>query len=233
MITKAIQKRRAYNRARYAAIKSGEWVVHKHGVPKEENRVVCSHCGKTFLRPPSNQRSGNQYCGMDCMAKAYVGRNLGASHPNHKGTKTKPCVTCGKPNERPMWMWKYNEQVFCDSKCFGKWKSLNWSGENNPSWKGGKHHYYGPNWKRQARRTRHRDNHKCRRCGVDESELRRALDVHHLKPFRFFGLENYKKANMLVNLVSLCENCHHTVEHYSERNQQWDWGEIIAECGGS
>jgi len=34
------------------------------------------------------------------------------------------------------------------------------------------------------------------------------LDVHHIVPFREFGLENYKKANRLENLISLCHSCH-------------------------
>ena len=230
MPTKDVEKRRAYNRKRDAAIRSGEWIVQKGGVPRKTTPIKCSHCGKSFYRPLGNQSPGRQYCGRKCMAKAYVGRNVGEKHPRFKGTETRLCLTCGKPNERPHWMWRDGQLVFCDSKCFGKWKSLNWGGENNPCWRGGKHYYYGANMVRQARRTRHRDDHKCRRCGIDESELRRALDVHHLKPFRFFGLENYKKANMLTNLVSLCGTCHTTIEHYSEKNQQWTREEIIAGC---
>ena len=45
----------------------------------------------------------------------------------------------------------------------------------------------------------------------------RSHDVHHLVPFRSFGYvpgvnENYKLANELANLVTLCRACHRRVE---------------------
>ena len=42
----------------------------------------------------------------------------------------------------------------------------------------------------------------CQGCGKTGAESGRALDVHHLQPFRFSG------DNSLDNLVALCRSCH-------------------------
>jgi predicted HNH restriction endonuclease len=34
------------------------------------------------------------------------------------------------------------------------------------------------------------------------------MEVHHIIPFRHFGIEGYLAANALENLVSLCRACH-------------------------
>jgi 5-methylcytosine-specific restriction endonuclease McrA len=91
-------------------------------------------------------------------------------------------------------------------------------GEKGPNWKGGKVKYYGPNWRHQRTKARERDGYKCRHCGVSQKSLGRRLDVHHIKPFRSFGYifgqnDNYKIANELSNLISLCPNCHKAVEN--------------------
>lgn len=65
---------------------------------------------------------------------------------------------------------------------------------------------YGDNWSVQKRRARKRDNFTCRRCGVTEEEYGKRLSVHHKKPFVLF--DNYKEANKLENLISVCEPCH-------------------------
>jgi len=90
---------------------------------------------------------------------------------------------------------------------------------------------YGPNWETQRNAARARDGYRCRQCGKPETtpspigdlpigEGRgggRQHDVHHLVPFRSFGYvpgvnENYKLANELDNLVTLCRACHRRVE---------------------
>jgi predicted HNH restriction endonuclease len=34
------------------------------------------------------------------------------------------------------------------------------------------------------------------------------LDVHHIIPFRKFGIDRYREANKISNLISLCNSCH-------------------------
>jgi len=36
--------------------------------------------------------------------------------------------------------------------------------------------------------------------------------VHHLRPFRCFGLSRHLEANALTNLIALCHSCHRKAE---------------------
>ena len=61
--------------------------------------------------------------------------------------------------------------------------------------------------------------------GVREERDGVVLDVHHKKPFKTFGYvpgmnENYKQANALGNLVTLCKACHGKSEQEGARQQQ-------------
>ena len=90
---------------------------------------------------------------------------------------------------------------------------------------------YGPNWEQQRNAARARDGYQCRQCGKPElpapggggsrfangGEGGRQHDVHHHLPFRTFGYlpgvnENYKQANALDNLITLCAACHQRAE---------------------
>jgi DEAD/DEAH box helicase domain-containing protein len=81
---------------------------------------------------------------------------------------------------------------------------------------------YGPNWQQQRRRALERDGYRCRTCGaqgrqVDDEEQGTLLHVHHIRPFRDYGYtpganENYRVANQLENLVTLCPSCHRRAE---------------------
>jgi DEAD/DEAH box helicase domain-containing protein len=86
---------------------------------------------------------------------------------------------------------------------------------------------YGPNWEQQRRAARTRDGYRCRQCGKPEAlppvegssaaGEGRQHDVHHIIPFRSFGYvpgvnENYRQANDLDNLLTLCRECHTRIE---------------------
>jgi DEAD/DEAH box helicase domain-containing protein len=77
---------------------------------------------------------------------------------------------------------------------------------------------YGPNWEIQRNAARARDVFRCVQCGKSEtSEGGRQHDVHHILPFRSFGYipglnENYRLANDLDNLQTLCRACHARAE---------------------
>lgn len=60
---------------------------------------------------------------------------------------------------------------------------------------------YGPGWKQQKQKARERDK-VCRHCGKTPEENGRALDVHHINPYRYSG------DNRLENLICLCRSCH-------------------------
>jgi 5-methylcytosine-specific restriction endonuclease McrA len=84
------------------------------------------------------------------------------------------------------------------------------SGSENPNWRGGKAVYYGPGWKAVKAQVRERDR-RCRECGKAPAENGRALDVHHIEPFRFSG------DNSLSNLVALCRSCHMRADDHGRK----------------
>jgi 5-methylcytosine-specific restriction endonuclease McrA len=57
----------------------------------------------------------------------------------------------------------------------------------------------------------------CCQCCSKVQKKGRALDVHHIIPFRVFGYirnqnDLYKQANDLTNLITLCQQCHAKAE---------------------
>lgn len=168
--------------------------------------VACQTCGKVWQTQKSHQR---KYC-----SKACSGKHATLIKKNQKYT-ARICKHCGKPFEG---IGRLARRLFCDEHC----RSAYLSGVSRDEYMAvieattdemrimaG---YRGPNWKQQRYNARHRDRYCCQRCGVSEKQLGCELSVHHIKPFREFGLEGYKSANALSNLVSLCSPCHKRVE---------------------
>ena len=81
---------------------------------------------------------------------------------------------------------------------------------------------YGPNWSQQRRKVLERDGYRCRTCGGGASNLSIEekgilLHIHHIRPFRDYGYipgvnENYRQANEIDNLITLCPSCHRRAE---------------------
>lgn len=87
-------------------------------------------------------------------------------------------------------------------------------GAEVPNWKGGctpdrQAFYTSHEWATACAEVWRRDNAKCQRCGIDESE--RQLHVHHIVSFAVLELRAVPS-----NLVLLCVKCHHFV--HSKRN---------------
>lgn len=63
---------------------------------------------------------------------------------------------------------------------------------------------YGPSWREQRRKALERADYQCEHTGISQEKHKekygKGLDVHHIKPFREFGVENHKEANRLDNL---------------------------------
>jgi hypothetical protein len=174
-------------------------------------KMICKVCGKEYEIQKYRLKESS-CCSRACSASL----GLLSRWSGEKETVFVNCNFCKKQKEVLKWDYEQKkkrgqEHFYCNSKCFGEWKSFNWGQENNPSWKGGYAPYYGANWKRQARKARARDGHKCCRCGVNESELGRSLDVHHIVRFADFN-GDWQQANKLSNLISYCHSCHMRVE---------------------
>lgn len=83
---------------------------------------------------------------------------------------------------------------------------------------------FGRNWGNQREKAIQRDNEKCQRCGMTreqhKEEYGRDLDVDHLVPRRIckerYGNNFWKKANKLVNLKTLCRECHGHIDKKKE-----------------
>lgn len=174
---------------------------------KYQVSMTCDWCNKTFQKPPSAIKDHNFCCRKCC--RAWQGANgiVGYKYAQVEVT----CATCGKVFSRQKNAVERSKNQYCGKECFYKAHQDNMAGELNPAWRGGFDPYYGPNWKRQSRRARNRDNHTCQRCGITEADLERKLHVHHKIPLREFD-RNFRKANALANLVSLCPSCHIALE---------------------
>ena len=176
----------------------------KAWIQKDKPRILCEWCGKEFLVSPVREESA-KFCSPECYQKWRTTERIGMRGDPPVGVE---CSWCGAKLQRKPARIKRSEHHFCDTVCMGKWRAENVVGEAHPLFLGGREPYYGANWKRQRRIRRKKDNHTCQGCGMTEDELGRAMDVHHIMPFRKFGLEEYKQANRLDNLVSLCPACH-------------------------
>lgn len=87
------------------------------------------------------------------------------------------------------------------------------AGANNPNWRGGYSHRYGPGWSVVREKVRERDE-VCQHCGHDGSERR--LEVHHIVPVRVFRQTpelSIEDAHDEENLVLLCNRCHGRADH--------------------
>lgn len=69
--------------------------------------------------------------------------------------------------------------------------------------------YYGANWDKQRLSALKRDNFRCQTCGISNKDI--TLHVHHIQPFRTFE-GDYRSANQLDNLATLCPSCHRRAE---------------------
>ena len=182
---------------------------------------ICATCGKATKRKKSrSERLNLAFCSKGCNQEYRKANPVsGPKHHQYIERTKYTCDYCGKSVFRlPSRVRKY---VFCDVACRLEWQreSGYMQGEKSPTWLGGHEDSRGPGWRRQRRAARKRDKFTCQRCGITTKEAGKALDVHHIRPYREFG-GDWKSANHLDNLVSLCNSCHQIVE--------WESGARIA-----
>lgn len=162
---------------------------------KKTYTYKCTNCGSETEDYPSRKRD-IKFCSKKCHIE-YQRRN----------SITKICKFCGNKFEV---LYARRHKKYCNHQCY--LNMLRMGGENHVCWKGGCAYYYGPNWQTQSEKARKRDNYTCQSCGKHQNDNYRDLDVHHIKRFQEFGLKNYKKANLLSNLITLCPSCHNKIE---------------------
>lgn len=185
------------------------------------DEVECANCGKTLKRAKwERERYPNQFCDYQCAAEWRQEHVSGENHPQWVEYPTLECEICGKPfTVRPA---KAEVQRFCSRACRATWQSEAYQGEGNPLWKGLKTSYMGANWPEQRMKAVIRDQARCQHPGCETTDPAmiekegRGLDVHHLTPREEFieGDElDWKRANRLENLITLCSVHHKVWEH--------------------
>lgn len=174
--------------------------------PDAKSSTPCPECGKEFTFYKSWPR---KYCSRSCAAKNSI-----SNIPNWQPTAYQAvCEQCGKEFTTTP---SNTRGRFCSSRCHGDWlREHAPRGEDHANWRGGYAPYYGANWRQQRRAARRRDKYTCQHCAITENELGKSLDVHHIR--RFGDFTDYKEANKLKNLISLCPTCHATEEWSSRR----------------
>jgi hypothetical protein len=180
---------------------------HAHRARRDPSNglsAVCAECGAAYK--PWKYGRVRLYCSQQCAGRATIA-NIPTWAPS---AFMATCEQCGASYQTTP---KATRGRFCRRACFAAWMAAGNapSGEDSPNWHGGYLPYYGGSWRRARRQARDRDG-RCMVCGVTPKELGKSLDVHHLIPFRTFGVERHLEANAPSNLVTLCPPCHTRLE---------------------
>lgn len=177
---------------------------------KRRVKVNCAQCGKEIEIVPSRM-ADKVFCSPECVGK----HTCDMRWAQGAELAEVECAYCGKSKTIPAWEFRERAKrgqmrFFCDRTCFGKWKSANWSLENNPSWKGG-WTPHGKGWSIIAEQVRLEQGYECADCGVSQETTGKKLDVHHIVPARLF--KRKADASTRPNLVALCHRCHMAREY--------------------
>lgn len=175
-------------------------------------KYICENCKKEFPARECDKRGKRVFCSMKCQHEWRVGK----TNTTKKKGIYKNCPICDKvfycyPSEQ-------KSKKTCSRECKGNYENLKGihQKENCNFWKGGYDSYRGKNWYKQRNEARKRDSNTCQICGKTEKEQGYSMIVHHIVPFRFF-VNDYKEANKLINLKTVCHNC-----HAKQESHQWD-----------
>lgn len=194
------------SKQKYCSAKCGFKARIRPAKPEKKTIFTCINCGKEFETWTYRQQ---KCCSKRCASKMSTG------HP--KPTKqrpdnfvTKKCLICKKPYTIHKIFIEKRKSNFCSRDCQAEYFSIERRGERNPNWTGGHTSDYGPNWERQKRKAKKRDNYTCQVCGYIKYGKRK-IDTHHIKPYKDFN-GDWERANQLDNLITLCKKCHPKVE---------------------
>ena len=196
---------------------------------------VCEICSKEFQVKPYREKTA-RFCSKKCggswhaktrlahIKKPWAAKNLdghrhksptkftservrGSDNPSWVEAHVFSCERCGREFKVKPWLVRQNGKPrFCGRDCFEN--SGAFTGSNSSSYVGGPKTYRGRNWLVMRKKAIDRDNATCQNCGSVEGD---SISVHHIIPDREF--DDYISANVLTNLVSLCQRCHMIVEN--------------------
>ena len=165
--------------------------------PINKQEYICKECGKKFLAWKSQKR---QFCSDKCRYKTLhretaIKRTTGI---------WKECPICGKKFYVPKWKEKRNRK-YCSRRCYGRAKSLKFTGKKNPQYIDGrtkkypKAFYLSAEWRTKRKEIYQRDNYECQLCGEHGGRLH----AHHI-----ISAGVCKDSLSNKNLITLCQSCH-------------------------
>lgn len=203
---------------------------------------VCEICGKSFSVKPYRENTA-RFCSKVCGGKWHMtyrimrGPDLrgntyrkgmrptnaftseqvrGRNSPCWKEGESFTCEHCGKSFRVKPWIIRQSGKPrFCSRACFCA--SGVFRGERSPTWVGGPQTYRGRSWRKARLLAVEHDQGTCQRCGKN---LGQSISVHHIQPFREFATE--QEANVLENLICLCQSCHRKQENHISAIEQQD-----------
>lgn len=179
----------------------------------KKKEYTCKFCKNKFI---DWVYRNTIFCSNICKSK------YGARQPKPKARKpesfvTKSCEVCNKKYTVHKIFTEKRNSRFCSKECRAVQKSIDMTGEGNhnyiPPHLRAKPIKYGKNWKSQSSKARKRDNYTCQKCGDvwSKDKYDKKFHVHHIVSVREF--DDYRDANKLNNLVTLCPSCHRKI-HY-------------------
>lgn len=176
--------------------------------------VSCDFCGDNVERYPYQlEDKDNTFCNRECHRQFQLEKPP-EEHGNYKGGKISvDCSYCGEKEVKELHPNRLDQDnFFCDQKCLGKFREDEYSGEDNPNFKGGDwdHNYRGPDWTGVRNSVRKRDNYTCQNCGATSEELGQMPDCHHIIAEHTF--DDATDAHYEDNLVLLCRDCHNEMD---------------------
>lgn len=181
--------------------------------------VECEYCGGDIDRPPSLLEQTDRYFCRDknCCGKWRSENVVGENHPRwNDSDRLVECTQCSEEINREPYIIEKQDSFFClDKDCRVEWLSENSVGENNPAWNGGgdglysivRNNYNNISWGLISERHLN-ENPTCQLCGCDDGD--KNLHLHHIIPVLSGG------TNCEYNRMTLCIECHQTVESYTK-----------------
>lgn len=184
-------------------IQSTKYCSHKCSIIGKTKLVEseCQFCHKKFMaRPRRLAMGGDRFCSKTCS---------GAYNHSIRSVDVN-CKYCGKPFSVKQSLLAMGSGKYCSRACQNAAPRA--TGPNHKLWTGGKIRSYGPDWYRQRNAAYNRDKGICQSCFRPKGEKERCFHVHHIVKRRSFKTD-YKSANALSNLITLCPKCHRAVEN--------------------
>lgn len=173
--------------------KGGAWTKENKikTLQKRDRRIwhQCENCRILFIGK-KGQRAISKWC-LNCRYVNMV------------------CLICEKKYKLERRIFNFRGGKICGMKCYGKWRSQNYSQENSPIWKGGINHIIAY----RARKLKAKGNHTekewlklkahfgwmCLCCKKCEPEIK--LTEDHIMPLSLGG------SNYISNIQPLCQSC--------------------------